>query len=377
MKRVGLIDNLQDLPGFISKHYETATASQVMAATGGNTGNLAFVYAIKKLIANPMSRMKWGDKPATIRESVDHLVVCCANQLGSHVDLGDWADRLEQFQLPVTLIGLGIQSASVDKSPDIPDGTIRFLNVVKNLSEAKDSNIGVRGEATKRFLDEKRFKSIPLGCPSLHISDTEKLGEKILNFQESREIKKIAVAAGNLWHRPSADFEKMLKSIVDTFSGEYILQHPVTMLQLSFGEGNQITHEKQEHFLEIYNDFNNFNELLEWYRRNSSVYLDVATWIRSLQRFDLAIGPRYHGIALALQAGIPACVITIDGRTEELCHGTSVKCIALKDAKRVSQTDLIDMARWTVDDANKFDLGRLEKALLYKDFLLDNDLMPS
>ncbi len=134
MKRVGLIDNLQDLPGFLSKTYEIATSSQVMAATGGNTGNLAFVYAVKKIIANPIRRVQWNSKPATLRDHVDHLVICCANQLGVHVDLGGWADRLEQFQLPVTLIGLGIQSDSMDKNPEIPDGTLKFLNIVKKLN---------------------------------------------------------------------------------------------------------------------------------------------------------------------------------------------------------------------------------------------------
>ncbi len=124
----------------------------------------------------------------------------------------------------------------------------------------------MRGNATKRFLDEIGFNSIPLGCPSLHISAVDNLGEKILALQESREIKKNAIAAGNPWHLPSAEIEQMLTSIVDNSSGEFIIQHTVDMLRLYFGECDQIPVETQAHYLEIYKNFSNFRDFLEWYR---------------------------------------------------------------------------------------------------------------
>lgn len=43
MKRIGLIDNLSHYSEFLEWGFETATAKQIMAATGGNTGNVAYV----------------------------------------------------------------------------------------------------------------------------------------------------------------------------------------------------------------------------------------------------------------------------------------------------------------------------------------------
>jgi polysaccharide pyruvyl transferase WcaK-like protein len=44
--------------------------------------------------------------------------------------------------------------------------------------------------------------------------------------------------------------------------------------------------------------------------------------MESLRRCDLTIGPRYHGVALALQAERGGVTVTIDSRTEEMCGQT-------------------------------------------------------
>lgn len=377
MKRVGLIDNLQDLPAFIGIKYETATAAECMAATGGNTGNVAFVHAARKILGNPITRVGWGWTPSVVRERVDHLVICCANQLGKHADLGSWADRLAQFGLPVTLLGLGAQSDSLQVAPEIPAGTQRFLKLVKELKGEADTNIAVRGDFTHGVLAALDVPSLPIGCPSLHISAERELGATLLRGQAQRRIERVAVAAGNPWHGPSAGLERVLVDIVDAYRGEYVIQHPESMLQFAFGEVEAITPQAKARFLEVYGPRFSFEELLEWYRRHAGVYLDPASWLRALRRFDLAVGPRYHGIALAVQAGRPGCVITIDSRTEELCLGTAVKHITLDAVRGFSAEDLVRHALWTEDDALRFDEARLAKARAYLDFLQANELQPS
>ena len=63
MKRIGLITNLNNISEFSNSGYEAATAEQIMHATGGNTGNVAFVYATRKLIANPIIDINWRSHP--------------------------------------------------------------------------------------------------------------------------------------------------------------------------------------------------------------------------------------------------------------------------------------------------------------------------
>ena len=377
MKRIGIIDNLRDIPSFIGSQFETVTAAQCMAATGGNTGNMIFAHAVRKILGNPMTRVGWDWIPSKVRKRADHLVICCANQLGVHVDLGDWADRLEKFELPVTLIGLGAQSDSLQIAPKIPTGTQRFLARVQALKGEADNNIAVRGNFTKDILAELNVPSLAIGCPSLHISPEPMLGQTIIRGQALRSTERVAVLAGNPWHDPSAGLERVLVDIVNTYRSEYVLQHPEPMLQFAFGEMDSITPQDKARMQDVYGSSFSFDELLEWYRRNASVYLNPSSWLRSMRRFDLALGPRYHGVALAVQAGRPGCVITIDSRTEELCLGTALKHISLDKAHCLDAEGLVRYALWTEDDAVRFDTARHAKAAAYCDFLQANSLEPS
>lgn len=376
MKRVGIIDNLNNIEQFVNYHFSEANADEVMAATGGNTGNIAFVHGVRKLIGNQLTRIGWGWDPAVVRQKVDHLVICCANQLGAHVDLGGWADRLEAFDLPVTLFGIGAQADSIDVFPTLPAGTIRFLQVVKKLSIATDSNIASRGEYTANVILNQGFKASPLGCPSLHASAVKNLGEQILLRQNKYKISKVTVAAGNPWHAKSAPLEKKLCEIVDKYHGEYILQHPLAMVQYMYDERDSIADSVRERFSEVYG-VADFEELLSWYRKNASLYVDVGTWMLALKRSDLVLGPRYHGVALGLQAGIPGTVIAIDSRTTELCQGTGIKYLKLEEALKMNSEDIVSASKWSENDAELFDFRREVAAKGYIDFLHSNSLKPS
>ena len=377
MKRVGLIDNLSHIVEFREERFHEASAAELMVATGGNTGNVAFVHGVRKILSNPLSRVGWGWDPAIVRERFDHLVVCCANQLGAHADLGGWSDRVELFGLPITLIGLGAQSENKQTFPKIPDGTRRFLSAVKDHATDGGSNIAVRGDFTHSFLESMSVDSSPYGCPSLLISKVRNLGVAILNRQASATVRKVVVAAGNPWHGESAGLERLLVEIVEEYDGEYVLQHPESMIQFAFGESDLISEKSMSRFLEVYGERFDSRGLLDWYRRKSSVFADAPTWMRFLKRADLVLGPRYHGVALGIQAGIPGTVVTIDSRTDELCEGTGIKAVALADAMTMSSAQLVDSCHWSQDDAVRFDANRKLRVHQYIDFLVRNGLSPS
>lgn len=378
MKRIGIIDNLVDIQSLLENKYHNCNAAEVMKATGGNTGNVAFVFGARQIIKNPVTRIGWGWTPDVVKQRVDHLVVCCANQIGAHADLGGWADRLEQFSLPVTLIGLGAQSDSYELEPVVPDGTKRFLNLVNELRvNSEQSNIGVRGVFTQTTLQSLGVESIRTGCPSLMISKELELGKKILKRQVSSSLQKIAVAAGNPWHGPSAFLEPLLVDVIDKYSGAYILQHPESMVHVAYGEIENITEKTINRFLQVYGSRFGLEEMLLWYRRNAYTFIDAPNWMRFLDKFDAVIGPRYHGVALALQHAIPGCVFTIDSRTEELCEETAVKAIHVSKLKEFGADELVDAARWIPDDVDKFDANRASKAKVIFEFLVESEIEPS
>lgn len=379
MKRVGLIDNLSNIPTYRETGFFEGNAESLLAATGGNTGNVAFVYGIGKILANPISRIGWGWTPSVVRERVDHIVVACANQIGAHADLSDWAKFLEKFDLPVTLIGLGAQAEKAEDEVKIPDGSKKFLEVVAALRGEGVQNIGVRGVFTQGVLSKNGTDSKITGCPSLMISSNKALGQTILDNQNKNGTKKVAVAAGNLWHGPSAFLEKLMADIVDSYSGAYILQHPLEMAQLALGEREAISETAIKRFLEVYQPkFKDADELFEWYRKNAYLFVDVPNWRSFLRHFDLVVGPRYHGVAIGVQSEVPSCAITMDARTEELCSQTGVKFIKMSSiSKDMKPEDLIELSQWTRSDAEKLDAIRVQAAGVFVEFLEDNGLVPS
>ena len=376
MIRVGIIDNLADPAIFSDQRGFRLSGDDLSGAVGGNTGNVAFVFGVKLLLRNPTFRVSLATPPEELRKTVDQLVICCANQIGPHTDLGDWATRLEQFGLPVTLIGLGAQSDSLDEIPAIPRGTARFLELVTALRpEPTSSNIGVRGTLTQRTLNKNGFDSVRTGCPSLMISPNRLLGTAILERQRAAPFEKIAVAAGNPWHG-SARAEPRLVDVVDQYRGAYVIQHPVGMLQLAADATANLGGNLMEDLLAVYGRFDE-QELRVWYRRNAYIFTDAPSWMRFLAKFDAAIGPRYHGIALALQAGVPGCVFTMDGRTDELCSETAVKSVPLEAVENEPLTSLVEAARWNVSDQELFDKRRSDKAKVLSDFVASNKMEPS
>lgn len=377
MKNIGLITNTN--PKLLENDLPTGSsfAEIVDQAMGGNTGNIGFIHGVRKLLGDRVLEIGWGDNPLNIQKHIDHIVVCCANQIGEHVDLGRWGEVLQTYDKPVTLVGLGAQANSKDEYPNIPDGTMKFLEVVSNHNASNSGNILVRGSYTQAVLELAGYESIPVGCPSLLISDTPDLGKKISDQCKQNPPSRIAVAAGNPWHKASAHLENKLISIVNEWDGEYVVQHPLTMLMYSLGESDMIEQSIRDNFCQVYAKSIPQAEVANWFERFSMTFTEASAWMRFLKKYDLAIGPRYHGVALAIQSGRPGLVITIDSRTQELCDSTGIKNVALKDASEMSAAELVSHAVWDDKDGERLDDARRVQSGRFSSAFLDNKLAPS
>lgn len=374
--KIGLITNLINSENYVAEHLGFTDAKTLLSATGGNTGNVAFVHSVQSLLSNKYSIVHWGDNAELVNKHYDMLVICCANQIGSHVDLSAWAEKLQEFNLPVVLIGLGAQSDRIGLMPTVPDGTIRFLEVVKNLQKNKNqNNIITRGEFSSWVLAELGFESSPLGCPSLLTSPDPKLGQTCLENQSLKGCKRIMVPGGNPWHKSSI-IENKLVDLVNNYHGEYVLQHPDILFKLLLDESSDLTEKQIEVIEHTFSSIGKLDSIRSWLVANSVFFADAQNWLNYSRKFSSAIGPRYHGIALPIQVGVPGKVISIDSRTEELAKNTGIPVLSYIDVKTMTVDQLANASLWTQDDADTFDKARKHNSSKYIEFLIANDLTP-
>lgn len=376
MQRIGIIDNLGNLD-LLNSGIGKLNSASLMEITGGNTGNVAFVNAVNKLIRNPTRRIFWHSDENYVRTECDLIVICCANQLGSHTDLQSWADTLKRFDLPVVLIGIGAQSINFDSFPDLTVGTKNFISQVNLLKYSASSvNILTRGEFSSKVLNNINIASEPYGCPSIFTSSEKNIGEKIFHNQ-SKKIGRLAIASGNPWDKFSDKFETSLIDLVNKCNGKYIIQHPLSMFQFALNEVDAINDKTKARFLEVYKSIGNFEEILIWFLKNSQILVDAQGWMQYLSTYDAVFGPRYHGVALGLQAGIPGCVVTIDSRTKELCETTAIKNMSIESVINLNSEELIDRIYWSNFELQNFTERRIINAKNYIDFFAINGIEPS
>lgn len=376
--KIGIITNLQNISKFLSDELAFANTDRWMTATGGNTGNVAFVQGIKNIIqSDKVGEVHWGDNPQAVNAYYDMLIICCANQIGAHVDLGSWADRLSAFNLPTLFIGLGAQSNNIGEHPIVPEGTKKLLELSKKLRVKPDiPNIITRGPFTTEVLQQFGVESFPYGCPSQFISTELNVGKKCLQHQLTSKHFRVLTAAGNPWHA-SSTLEKILVDIVNEYNGDYVIQHPASLLQLALNEADKMDDKQKNRLEKIYGFMGDWNTVCDWFRSHGVLFADAQNWMLYSKRFTLAIGPRYHGVALPIQAGVPGKVIAIDSRTEELSATTGIPFVRYKDIENLSKDELIQWCKWTELDAAIYDDTRRGNAEKYNLFLELNMLKKS
>ena len=372
--KIGVITNLIKIDEFVAEKMATAHTDEWMEATGGNTGNVAFVQGIKNILSGKFGIVHWGDDTKAVNKYYDMLVICCANQIGSHVDLAGWSDRLKQFDLPTVFIGLGAQSDEIGTIPDIPDGSKAFLKLTKSLRPNENTeNIITRGTFSSDVLSHYGVDSSPFGCPSQFISTAQNLGQACLAHQKRAKFDRIMTAAGNPWH-VSASLENTLTQIVENYHGDYVLQHPKALLQLALGETDNFTKEQIKRLEKVYSRIGNWKLINAWFESYAVMFADAQNWMHYSKHFTLALGPRYHGVALPIQVGVPGKVISIDSRTEELSLTTGIPTVRYSEVESYSAQELIQYCRWTQEDADHYDKIRTNNAVNYHLFLEKNSL---
>ena len=327
---------------FVHEYYRKDAVS-LFNETGGNTGNLAFRYALFNHVVNP-ALLSWGTPTEQIRQAGDVILLPLANQLGSHTDLGVQAKKLAEIGLPIVGIGLGAQTSDMSVDIALKEGTLSWLGELATRSASAEANIGVRGQYTAEQIAKLGWKSSAkvMGCPSNFINTSDDIASAVAEGF-SRPIRRVAVAAGIPYLPELKSIEQNLAELVTETGGAYITQHGLQMVQLA---RRQFSALKADEFA-FYKDYicptKSDDEFKDWLERYAYAFFDIPAWMDFLRRFDFVVGTRFHGIMLAIQAGVPAGCIAHDSRTLELCQTMGVPVCYYKDINGVlSLSNLLD-----------------------------------
>lgn len=338
----------------------------------GNTGNLAFTYAISRQVGAANRHVRWNAPSADLKAAGDLAVMTAANQLGPHADLAKVAEKLASTDQKLVVLGLGAQSTIDGAIPDLPQGTLDFLAEARRHAPASGPNITVRGPFTKKVLDHYGFGDCAevMGCPSLFINPNPRLGQLIA--RNLRRPQRIAVAAGSYTRPNHREVERKLVQLVTQTSGSYVGQHPLQMVQLTRGEAKRLSSADLGKSRDYLMPDASLPRFIRWTRRHGNVFFDIPSWMEHYRHFDLVTGMRIHGVMVALQAGVPALCIVHDSRTLELCETMMVPHVRA-DAlpENLSPQAMMDLVRF---DAAAFDANRQRLAGRYADFLGANGI---
>lgn len=359
------------------EEFQYLSTTRLNELVGGNTGNLAFHYAINRTIKIDGPAVNWHAGEQVIQAAGSLMIIPCANQVGEHVDMGNQARKIAGIPQNIVAIGLGAQS-SLDKNiPDVPKGTISWLHAIADHSPSAGPNISARGHFTFKVLEHLGFgeNSTVLGCPSLFIGDESRIRARLLEKSQSR-IDVISTVAGHYKWKHLHGIERALARLAASNAGKYIAQSPVEMMHSHRGGLDMLSENVIHELIDASCPDMTPAAFKEWLSTHGEVYFDICSWMEHYQRVDAVVGPRIHGVMLALQVGTPALCIVHDSRTQELCELMRVPHIFAKHiAGGISRTQVEKAVKEF--DVDAFFENRRKLAERYMGFLRGNNLEPS
>ena len=349
--------------------------SELYDLTGHNTGNLAFHYAIDRQLGGGLASVGWGAAEAAIDAAGPHAVLPCANQLGSHTDYGPLGRKFATLKVPITAIGLGAQSGSYDRQPEVSKGTLEWVRAIADHAAGTTPNISVRGPFSLRVLESFGLgdRAVILGCPTLFIHPDPWLGKRIA--ARTGAPGRIAVAAGHQRWTHLGRLEASLAQLVTETQGSYVGQSALEMLRLTRGEFGALDAQSRKDCRDYIQPQATLDEFARWSEVHGHAFFDVEAWLEHYRRFDFVLGTRIHGVILALQSGVPGLCIVHDTRMRELCETMLVPFVLAEDVRDGIRRE--DLAALYQFDADAFDRRRQELAARYVGFLHGNGLVPA
>jgi hypothetical protein len=250
-----------------------------------------------------------------LKSRFDVCVFTAANLLRSDLSAALEAQVLERIDLPLVVLGIGIQRSS-DLKADLPEGTQKFLRILKE----RNAFVLTRGHETAAYLSELGLSQVrPSGCPSMYVMP-DRVVQAWRNFGKFVPTKTTRyVFSGYLGKESPSGVIQDMNTLLDPNSFcHYVLQdEPVTYGMEFLANPDEIIYDSVWGRLTCDVRFPN-KELIKPHLEVHS-FFDTTQWRTwTAMAADFSLQRRFHGHMVALQAGVPSIAIALDDRMREM-----------------------------------------------------------
>ena len=229
--------------------------------------------------------------------------------------LNRYAKLIKALKIPVVVPCIGVRADEISAKTDA--AVKRFVSTVLD----KSALIGLRGEATARYLEklgfvrDRHFRVV--GCPSLYGAGPDLPAMTWPGNPESCAFG-LNRRAGELVNRFLLESAK--KSPRRFCISQSLLEFEYYFL--STRAARDATHR------------------IPWFRKmvvsairdqSYRYFYNLNSWKRCLQSCDCSVSCRIHGTILALRCGVPAAIVPFESRTRELAEFHAIPIVMPED----------------------------------------------
>lgn len=288
--------------------------------SGNNFGNILIGNGLLSNLQHArILSLHHAQETGLIREC-SRVLIPAANFLWKGFDLGFLSDQLERIDLPLTMVGLGAQSADRIHRPPITAGTERLIRLVASRS----ASIGVRGYYTAEVLSSLGITNVDvLGCPAFYTTGLTGFAsiplEPFKNVEPDSLNACINLSRRVCKHSFFPDAMRAAENLIVQYGisrgSPFIAQDEIQEIAASLGDSSCSLNDACNYFCAVPR-----GDILRYFKENTHIFCDVYEWSSFVSGFDLVLGTRFHGCLIALLSGVPALLLVHDSRTLEMAE---------------------------------------------------------
>ena len=345
----------------------------LFAATGWNTGNLAFIHAVSTQIQHDVVYYDWDFDPDEVNAECDFVVLVCANMLSPILDLTALAQSLDKLRTPLSALSIGVQGTLGAMRFPLQAGTRRVIETIA----ASCVSFGIRGARAADWLDGMAIHNWRIvGCPSNFLNPDPGLGARVLaSSQVAAAPKHLAVHVDWLENDDTGQAMRHMRQIIHSADLDYFVQAPLGLIEIARLRPPATPTPAQMDRLTNVFGWSEEGDLFSFVRRHIRSFFDVECWMDALGQYEASVGFRLHGNILAHQAGVPSVIIAHDERVAELAEAIAMPAVRLPDFYNFNSIGtLMDAALPTLAT---YDARRAVLATTYLQWFRENGLNPS
>lgn len=338
-------------PGAVRKHNlpgygpESPKHGREALAALGNMGFAVIGEAARGMIAcderaSGFIDLRWlapNEQPDQLADRLnrafDALLLPMAYDIGGDAPLGPVADVIEALNIPVITLCLGLNVPPETPLSRLSPDLATFLNVLNK----KAAVFGVRGMMTEEWLHRHGYKRAQaLGCPSLHTNP------KAIRDLSCPDLAR-PVASGGYLLRDRARGEA-LSRLFARVEAHYVMQDEILAPGVLDQDAKLTIDDDPEISANVVRAacarLCGFTPAFASYR----LFLNIPPWRRALAGQMAFIGDRFHGAAVALQAGLPVVLFEKDVRARDLALFYSIPTLDLFEAAHMGAIAALEAA---------------------------------